>query len=131
MSLKDLLQNEKKVNHIKIKILEIEENHMVVGDQSSVAICCTHDANIKNLTKGNFYMLVKPIKLDKNTIIPNEKLKPVKISEFSLLARTKEVQKLVNLIKTKSTPNTEFNADMLGNLKAFDEIMYDLVTSLQ
>ena len=123
MSLKDLLQNEKKVNHIRIKILEIEENHVVVGDQSSVAICCTHDANFKNLTKGNFYLLVKPIKMDENTFIPNEKLKPVNISEFSLPARTKEVQKLVNLIKTKSTPNTKFNADMLDNLKTFQEIL--------
>ena len=123
MSLKDLLHDEKKVNNIKIKVLEIEGNHMVVGDQSSLGICSTHDANFKNLAKGNCYMILKPIKQDENTFVPNEKLKPIKVDAFSLSSKAKDVQKLVNLVRTKYPQEANVRSNVTDNLQTFQEIL--------
>ena len=121
MSLKDLLIDEKKVNNLRIKVLEIQENHIIFGDQTGLAICSTHDSNLKNLAKGSCYMILKPIKQDENIFIPNEKLKPIKIEEFSLSAKAKEIQKLVNLIKTKWPQKTEVTTESPDNLQTFQD----------
>ena len=113
----------KKVNNIKIKVLEIEGNYMVVGDQSSLGICSTHDANFKNLDKGNCYIILKPIKQDENTFVPNEKLKPIKVDAFSLSSKAKDVQKLVNLVRTKYPQEANVRSNVTDNLQTFQEIL--------
>ena len=123
MSLKDLLIDEKKVNNLRIKVLEIQENHIIVGDKTGLAICSTHDSNLKNLAKGSCYMILKPIKQDENTFVPNEKLKPIKIGEISVKANSKEIQKLVNLIKTKLPEKTGAITKALDNLNTFQEVL--------
>ena len=119
MSLKDLLKVDKKVNNIKIKVLEIEDKNIIVADQTMVAICRADDSNF--LVKDNFYMLVKPIKHDDLNFILNEKLKPVKIKEFKLQNKEKEVQRLVNILKKSSKETT--NSDAQENLKTFSDII--------
>ena len=123
MSLKDLLNDEKKVNNLRIKVLEIQENHIIVGDQSGLAICSTLDTNFKTLAKGGCYMILKPVKQDENTFIPNVKLKPIKMAEFPLPASTKEIQKLVNLIKEKCPHKTDTITEAPDNLQTFQDVL--------
>ena len=83
MSLKDLLLSEIKVNNIKIKIIAIHGENMIVGDSSMLAICSTSNSAYKSMKEGFCYMILKPIKHDSNHFIPNEKLKPIKIANFT------------------------------------------------
>ena len=77
MSLKDLLQNDVKVNHVKIKVLGIHSENIIVGDKSMIAICSAENSSYKELAEGKCYMILKPIKRDNINLIPNEKLKPL------------------------------------------------------
>ena len=84
MSLKDLLKGDKSVNHIKIKVMQVLHDNIIVGDSSMIAICCAVNSGFKSLTEGKCYMILKPVKQESNYLIPNEKLKPVKIADFPL-----------------------------------------------
>ena len=123
MSLKDLLQNDVKVNHVKIKVLGIHSENIIVGDKSMIAICSAENSSYKELAEGKCYMILKPIKRDNINLIPNEKLKPVKIADFPLSVKKNEVQKLAEIIQEKASAKTSSQADFRDNLKIFEDIL--------
>ena len=122
MPLKDLLQNDIKVNHIKIKVLGNHNDNLIVGDSSMIAICCAVNDGFKALIEGKCYMILKPAKQDSNYLIPNEKSKPVKIADFPLSVKRGEIQKLVILIQTNSSLKTTLQPGSTDNLKTFEDI---------
>ena len=46
------------------------------------------NSSSKDLIEGKCYMILKLVKQDDNNFIPNEKLKPVKIADFSQITLT-------------------------------------------
>ena len=122
MSLKDLMQNGINVKHVKIRIIEKHDENIIVGDKTMIAICMAVNAEFKKVIEGKCYMLLKPVKHDANYFIPNEKLKPVKISDFSISVKTKDVQKLADIIQTNPSLKTTTQADIKINLSTFEDI---------
>ena len=106
MSLKDLLQSEIKINNIKIKVIATHGELIIVGDTSMLSICCASNSAFKNMIEGDCYMILKPIKQDNNFFVPNEKMKPVKIANFSLQPKKAELNKLLALIQSNSSVKT-------------------------
>jgi hypothetical protein len=123
MSLKDLLQGDISVKHIKIKVLQVLDDNIIVGDSSMMAICCAVNSGFKSLAEGKCYMILKPVKQESNYLIPNEKLKPVKIADFPLNVKRSEIQKLVSIIQNKSSEKTEDQNLIGNNLKTFEDIV--------
>jgi hypothetical protein len=123
MSLKDLLQSDVKVNHIKIKVIRKHNENLIVGDKSMLAICSAVNSSFKDLIEGKCYMILKPVKQDDNNFIPNEKLKPVKIADFPLTVKRTEEHRLVEIIKTNSCATSNLQADFKDNLKTFEDIL--------
>ena len=66
MSLKDVLQSEKKVNNIKIKVISVHDENIIVADSSMQAICSFSNSGFKKMVEGQCYMIVRPIKQDTN-----------------------------------------------------------------
>jgi hypothetical protein len=99
MSLKEVLQGDTKVRAIKIKVLVNQGEKSIVGDGSGLAICCAPNMAFRKMLEGQCYTILKPLKLDQNTIIPNEKLKPFQIDNFPLTPKKSELLKLQTLLK--------------------------------
>ena len=90
MSLKDLLNKESKINHLKVKILSNHEDKFIVGDSSMMAIFNASNKDQQKLTEGKCYMLLKPIKLDEKVLFA------MRMSRLSLylifLCRTRKMK---------------------------------------
>ena len=98
--MRDVLQTEKKVNNIKIKVISVHDDNIIVVDSSMQAICSAPNSAFKKMVEGECYQLVKPIKQDMNFFIPNEKLQPIKIPNFLVHIKKSETTKLLALIQT-------------------------------
>ena len=109
MSLKDILQGDTEVRNIKIKVISKQGGNAIVGDASGVAICVASNNAFTHLVEGQCYQILKPKMKDLNFIIPNEKLKPIKIENFTLTPKKSEIAKLNILLQSNSVgqPKTE------------------------
>ena len=123
MSLKDLFHSEVKLQCIKIKVLATENENLIVGDSSMLAICsCSNDA-YRNMKEGQSYMILRPLKKDDNTFIPPEKLKPVKINNMTLKPSKIEINKLQALLKSTSQSDTKSSPLNSTKLITLQEIL--------
>ena len=102
MSLKDILQGDTEVRNIKIKVISKQGENAIVGDSSGVAICLASNTAFTNLAEGHCYQILKPKVKDANFIIPNEKLKPIKIENFTLTPKRSDIAKLNALLQSNS-----------------------------
>lgn len=123
MSLKDLLQNEIKVNNIKVKVISKHDENIIVGDSSMLAICHASNSAFNNLIEGQSYMILKPIKLDMNSFFPNEKFKPIKMANLSLSPKKTEINKLIALIQAKQIMKPPSEENSKTQLTTFQDIM--------
>ena len=119
MLLKDLLQSEKNINNIRIKVIVNRKENIIVGDTSMVAIFSTTNSSYENMVEGDYYMILKPLRQDVHTFTANEKLKPVKIAEFALSPKKGDVNKLKEMIQATPTKNKESpaNSPVITNFK--------------
>ena len=122
MSLKDVLQSETKVNNIKIKVISAQGELSIVGDSSMQAICSSSNSSFKNMVEGQFYMILKPMKQDMNTFVPNEKLKPLKIHGFPLQVKKADTNKLIALLQDNKCETLKTSTTPSSNLTTFQEI---------
>ena len=122
MSLKDVLQSEKKVNNIKIKVISVHDENIIVADSSMQAICSCSNTAFKKMIEGQCYMIVKPIKQDMHFFIPHEKLQPVKIPNFTFQVKKSETHKLLALIPTNQSENPETSSNLTSKLTTFKDI---------
>ena len=122
MSLKDLLNKESKINHLKVKILSKHEDKFIVGDSSMMAIFNASNKDQQNLIEGKCYMLLKPIKLDEKSFICNEKVKAVLISDFSLPYKKNEVNQMKSLLNSTVYKHSAVTVNPSLTIKTFDQI---------
>ena len=52
------------------------------------------------MEEGQCYLIQKPLMKDKHGIIPNEKLRPVKIEPFNIPDRKQELKKLKSILSS-------------------------------
>ena len=78
MSLKQLLQGEKKLQSVKVKVISNHNEKSIVGDTSSLAICHNTNTEFQNMKQGQCYQILKPTVKSGNEFVPNEKLKQSK-----------------------------------------------------
>ena len=122
MSLKDVLQSEKKVNHIKIKVISVHDENIIVADSSMQAICSSSNSGFKKMVEGQCYMIVKPIKQDTNFFVPKEKLQPIKIPCLSFQVKKSETNKLLALIPTNQSEKPLTSNNLTSKLPTFNDI---------
>ena len=102
MTIKEVLQSDKKVQFIKIKVIVNHGDNSIVGDATGLAICCASNTSFRDMKEGQCYQILKPIKKDQDTFTPNEKLKPFKIVNFPLTPKKPDLSKLQALLQSKS-----------------------------
>ena len=100
MSLKQFLLGEKSPQYIKIKVIESHQEKSIVGDATSLAICCNPNKEFQNMKQGQCYQILKPTTINENEFIPNEKLKPIKINNFTVSPKKHDLAKLQTLISS-------------------------------
>ena len=122
MSIKDLLQNEAKVNHLRVKVITNNGDKILVGDSSMLAICCATNNSYQKMIEGKCYMLLKPIKQDANHFIPNGKLKPTKVPDFPFSPKRTEISKLQHLLQPAVDVDINSGFNSKDQLKTFDDI---------
>ena len=122
MSLKDLLQNEIKVNNIRVKVISNHNENIIVGDASTLGICHTSNSEYLKMIEGQCYIIMKPIKQNLNLFIPNEKFKPIKIIPFALAPKKAEINKLMSLIETESPMKNSQLRKSDNQLSTFEDI---------
>ena len=124
MLLKDILQDEKNVNNLKVKVIMNRKESIIVGDSSMMAIFSPTNTSYENMIEGSCYMIIKPTKQDSNSFTANEKLKPVKIKAFTVPTKKIELNRLQSIIEQLS-PKVDDDLSK-GKLKTFKDIQ-DLV----
>ena len=122
MSLKDLLQNEIKVNNIRVKVISNHNENIIVGDASTLGICHTSNSEYLKMIEGQCYIIMKPMKQNLNLFIPNEKFKPIKIIPFALAPKKAEINKLMSLIETESPMKNSQLRKSDNQLSTFEDI---------
>ena len=109
MTLKEVLAGETTIPKIKVKVIKKIGETAIVGDASGLAICCASNTAFTAMIEGQCYIILKPINIDANSFIPNEKLKPVKIDNFVIKPDKNQLSKLQTLLK--STSETKLTVD--------------------
>ena len=122
MSLKDLLDDEIKVNNIKVKFISMNGEHSIVGDATRLAICDLSNNYYKDCKEGDCYIIVKPIKQDNNIFIPNEKLRPIKMKPFPLIHNKNELKKLNGILQSSHSGKAPTTRNQTEKLTTFDDI---------
>ena len=102
MTLRQFLQGEKSPQYIKVKVLETHDEKSIVGDTTALAICHNSNSGYKEMKEGLCYQMLKPTVLSESEFIPNEKLKPIKINNFSVTPKKGELAKLQSMMPSKS-----------------------------
>ena len=110
MSLKQLLQGEKTVQSVKVKVISTHTEKSIVGDATSIAICHNINTEFQNMKQGQCYQILKPTLKSENEFVPNEKLKPIKINNFSVTPKKQELATLQALMPS-STEKKEKQSD--------------------
>ena len=121
MSLKQFLQGEKHPQSLKIKVIEIHNDMSIVGDATALAICHNPNMEYKNMKVGQCYQILKPTAVTENEIMPNEKLKPIKINNFTVNTKKVELSKLQALMPSVPVP-TDRNSDNLITFKDIETL---------
>ena len=98
-------------------MISIERDLIIVADSSMQAICASSNSSFKTMIEGQFYMLLKPMKQDMNTFVPNEKMKPVKICGYPLQVKKADTNKLLSLIKANHSEKPAEGNNSLTSLK--------------
>lgn len=111
MSLQELLAGEKKLQNIKVKVLKNVGESTIVGDTSGLAICSATNKDFESMSEGQCYIILKPLKLDDNSFVPNEKFKPVKTANFVVKYDKSQLAHLHTLLKTKPETETPVEKD--------------------
>ena len=122
MSLKEVLQDDTKVRTIKIKVIVNQGEKAIVGDGSGLAICCSPNIGFRQMQEGKCYTILKPLKLDDNTFIPNEKLKPFQIDTFPLTPKKSELIKLQTILKDNLEKKDRHVDKHRSNLTTFQDV---------
>ena len=66
MTIKEVLQSDKKVQFIKIKVIVNHGDNSIVGDGTGLAICCASNTSFRDMKEGQCYQILKPIKKTKH-----------------------------------------------------------------
>ena len=102
MSLKQLLQGEKTIPSVKVKVISNQNEKSIVGDASSLAICHNTNTEFQNMKQGQCYQILKPTVKSGNEFVPNEKLKPIKVNNFSVTPKKQELAILQAMMHSNS-----------------------------
>ena len=123
MTLKEVLAGDTKIPKIKVKVIKKNGESAIVGDASGLAICCASNTAFTSMIEGQCYIILKPINIDANSFIPNEKFKPVKIDNFVIKPDKNQFSKLQTLLKsTSETKLTVEETKAPLKLPTFNEI---------
>ena len=122
MSLKEVLQDDTKVRTIKNKVIVNQGEKAIVGDGSGLATCCSPNMAFRQMQEGKCYTILKPLKLDHNTYIPNEKLKPFQIDTFPLTPKKSELLKLQTILKDDSENKDRHVDKHTSKLTTFQDV---------
>ena len=121
MSLKQFLKGEKVPQSIKFKVIETHHDKLIVGDATALAICHNPNLEYKNMKEGQCYQILKPTAVTENEIMPNDKLKPIKINNFTVSVKKSELVKLQALIPSvsqeKPLPAVETSDNLMTLIK--------------
>ena len=121
MSLKQFLQGEKQPQSLKVKVLEIHNDKSIVGDATALAICHNPNSEYKDMKVGQCYQILKPTAVTENEIVPNDKLKPIKINNFPVNTKKLELAKLQALMPSVPVP-ADRNSDNLTTFKDIEAL---------
>ena len=122
MSLKDVLLEELKVNHVKVKVVHKQADKFIVADSSMLAIFLATNIHYEKLIEGKCYMLLKPIKQDETQFMCNEKLKPVTVKDFPVNFKKPDFNQLKNMLSQDSCKKSTSNNSLPVQFKTFEEI---------
>ena len=123
MLLKDILQDEKNVNNLKVKVIMNRKESIIVGDSSMIAIFSTTNTSYENMIEGSCYMIIKPTKQDSNSFTANEKLKPVKIKAFTVPTKKTELNRLQSIIEQLSPKVDDLSKEKLKTFKDIQDLV--------
>ena len=125
MSLKQLLQGEKAVHSIKVKVISNHNDMSIVGDASSLAVCHNVNIDFQNMKPGQCYQILKPKVKSGNEFVPNEKLKPIKVTNFTVTPKKQELATLQAMMQStteKKDMPSDKHSKMMTSFKDIERI---------